>query len=422
MPHRYWPTGGIVLASSAACCLWLAVCSSTTVALAAEAPSPQMAGLRNLGNTCYINAQLQCAYHIPLVRRLILNPPSVPVAKEENDDDDDDDSSPAEESPGLTALRSVFVDMTTAATQHQRTVSPVSLTRTLGIPVWEQQDSQEFWKLLLPTLRLPALTDLYQGAFEAYIVAQDGTGRERRREEAFLDISLDIHEGDSVESGLTAAFGQPEWLRVAEGNGWRPAKGADKVDALKGSQLRAQGLPAILQLHLKRFTYDWNRDVMEKANGPVRFSDTLNLRAWVCPSKEGKDSDDDDDNDCYWYDLQGVVIHVGEFNAGHYYAYVRPRLDENRWFRINDDLIDEVTFEEVLQDAIGGRVKTKQRARRRSRTQPKNFLQRLVSRLQGNGEDSSSRGSYGFGGPTSNAYVLQYVRRSDRNRLYPPSS
>eukprot|EP00977_Amphora_coffeiformis_P027548 scaffold34620_cov160-Amphora_coffeaeformis.AAC.13 len=403
--------------------VWLSLWLTATMTIAfssaeQQAPSwPKMTGLRNLGNTCYLNSQLQCAYQIPLVRSMILKNPIATSTSDTSDDDSDSDDEREEttpESPGLLALRSVFADMAKVAGTG-RSVSPVILTRTLGIPVMEQQDSQEFWKLLLPALQLPRLTDLYQGAFEDYIVAADKSGREKRREETFLDISLDVVNAHDVPSSLAAAFGQPELLQVSQGNGWRPAKGADKVDALKGSRLRAQGLPSILQLHLKRFTYDWNRDVMEKANVPFAFAQELDLSA-LC--------DDDDKNnkkDCLLYDLQGVVIHVGEFNVGHYYAYVRPDLDSDRWFRINDDLVDEVTWEEVLKDAIGGKVTEIKKRRLNSGTsQKKGFFQRLLSRF-GDSDGLSGSGPYGFGGQTSNAYVLQYVKRSDRDRLYKES-
>jgi ubiquitin C-terminal hydrolase len=357
-------------------------------------------GLRNLGNTCYLNAQLQCAYHIPLVRSIISSPPAV-LHEPQEDELERPPQRPPSNAPGLQALRAVFADM--AAATQRSPVTPRQLTQTLGISVMEQQDSQEFWKLLLPALDTPPLTDLYQGAWEDYIVAQDGSGREKRREETFLDVSLDITAEGSVPASLAAAFGQAELLRVSEGNGWRPEKGADKVDALKGSLLRAPGLPPILQLHLKRFTYDWQRDVMEKNNQALRFSDALDLST-LCENAH----DDGVAADDVIYDLQSIVIHMGQFGMGHYYAYVRPDLDQDCWFRCNDDEVEEVSFEEVLTDAIGGRVGGS------SPPAKKNFLQRIAGAFR------SSDGSYGFGGSTSNAYVLQYVKRSEKQRLYHP--
>ena len=52
-------------------------------------------GLVNMGNTCYINAQLQCAYHIPYLRRLVLDAKDEVVKVEvevevETDDDEDE--------------------------------------------------------------------------------------------------------------------------------------------------------------------------------------------------------------------------------------------------------------------------------------------------------------------------------------------
>jgi hypothetical protein len=56
-------------------------------------------GLVNMGNTCYLNAQLQCAYHIPYLRRLVLDAKDEIVEVEvdveieiETDDDDDDEA------------------------------------------------------------------------------------------------------------------------------------------------------------------------------------------------------------------------------------------------------------------------------------------------------------------------------------------
>lgn len=96
-----------------------------------------------------------------------------------------------------------------------------------------------------------------------------------------------------------------------EGNGWRPEKGAEKVDANKGSSLIAKGLPSILQCHLKRFNYDWQTDTMTKLNNRFEFPEVLDLSG-LCQGAE------ECDQDLTTYDLQSVVIHMGEYGVGHY--------------------------------------------------------------------------------------------------------
>lgn len=365
-------------------------------------------GLQNLGNTCYINAQIQCAYHIPLVRDLILTPMSLdPGVKKEGDttagitggDEHSEQTSaePPAESIALLAMRDLFQDMNVAAENRVGAATPTVLCRSLGIPVMQQQDSQEFWKLLIPAMACPPLTDLYQGAFEDYIVALDKSGRERRREEPFLDISLDVAAG-SVTSSLESLFGKPEFLSVAEGNGWRPEKDAEKVDAYKGSLLKPQGLPSILQLHLKRFQYDWNTDTTSKVNEPFMFPLELDLRA-LC-----KDSGKVDTK-MITYHLQAVVVHAGEYESGHYYAYVRPDVRTGDWYRFNDHIVEAVSTDDVFDDAQGGKVNGPTVGNAKG-----GLLARIWRALQVS--------SYGYGGPTANAYVLQYVRESDIGLLY----
>ena len=341
-------------------------------------------GLQNLGNTCYLSAQFQCAFHIPLVRNLIVTR--------------GDDKEPA----GRQAVRNLFTEMQSA----QRPVAPRQLCATLGIPVMEQQDSQEFWKLLLPALQLPALTDLYQGAYEDYIVALDGSGRERRREEPFLDLSLEVSSSDSVVESLQELFGKPEVLSKAEGNGWRPEKGAEKVDAHKGTLLRTQGLSSILQLHLKRFHFDWTTEKTSKINKPFSFPSVLDLSA-VC--EDTKDDAKRVDDDRVLYDLQAVIVHAGEYGSGHYYAYVRPDVGTDTWYRFNDHVVERVELKDVLRDAYGGKYQL----------DDENGEEKaggIFTRLRRAFFSKSS--TYGYGGETSNAYVLQYVRRYDIPLLY----
>lgn len=444
---------GLVVVAAAA------VGTTTTVAASClssntPTPPPMMVGLQNMGSTCYLNAQLQCAYHIPLIRHLILSTattlphsPPIPITTTTTTAGITRENKEGDESTALLALRRVFRDMSNNSnTNKHEPVSPRVLCQAVNIPVFEQQDSQEFWKLLLPTLQLPALTDLYTGAYQDYIQALDGSGRERRREETFLDLSLDIVSDGTLEAALQRQFGEPELLSLAAGNAWRPAPGADKVDAHKGSLILLQGLPSVLQLHLKRFQFDWQTETTTKINDAFEFSERLDLRTIVPDSQNKDDRSGDGDataaafssHDCC-YELQAVIVHVGKFDVGHYYAYVRPNLRSSSgrddWYRFNDEVVTKVSFADVVQDAYGGRQprvkantnimndqgydKMKGGDSKMTRQTKGNLFTRMLWSFFGQGsDDNGGDDDYGYGGPTSNAYVLQYVRRCDIPRLY----
>jgi ubiquitin carboxyl-terminal hydrolase 7 len=373
-------------------------------------------GLVNLGNTCYLNSQLQCQYHIPLVRDLIITPVLNEECHKESDSEKDDDnssvnskeqSSPPKPSYGLLALQHLFSSMKVASLEGSgdpsltSSVSTATLCRALGINPYEQQDSGEFWKLLLPEIQYPRLESLFRGHYESYIAALDSSGRERKRKETFLDLSLDITNFDSVYDSLNDMFTGGEVLSVKEGNGWRPEKGVDKVDALKGNNISRDGLPSILQLHLLRFKYDWQTETMSKINHRYMFPLDLNL-AEIC--KDGKDVQKFQEKDeSVIYDLQSVVVHSGEFGHGHYYAYIRPNIRKNKWFRFDDDRVTEVSFKEVKDDAYGGRIL--ERSKKSSKT-PRGILGRVFSNRLG-------RQNFGWGGKRSSAYMLQFLYGND---------
>lgn len=149
-------------------------------------------GLRNVGNTCYMNAQLQCAFHIPALRDIATSIPSTQSVLSVGDDDDDETQEEQEEtSEAAMALKEVVEGMI-QATDQSMAYMPRSFCTRLGIPPMVQQDSQEFWKLMLPAVGVEKLSNLYKGNYEGYISAIDGSGREKRRNEVFLDLSLDV--------------------------------------------------------------------------------------------------------------------------------------------------------------------------------------------------------------------------------------
>ena len=43
------------------------------------------------------------------------------------------------------------------------------------------------------------------------------------------------------------------------------------------------------------------------------------------------------------YHLHAILVHRGTLNAGHYYAFIRPNVDEDRWFEFNDSRVTEVS-------------------------------------------------------------------------------
>eukprot|EP00804_Cyclotella_cryptica_P009361 CCRYP_009011-RA/>CCRYP_009011-RA protein AED:0.19 eAED:0.19 QI:157/1/1/1/1/1/4/31/693 len=465
---------------------------------------PPYLGLVNLGNTCYLNAQLQCAYHVPFLRDLILNADDETVEVEvdvedevENDVVDghiagdcghdgqnevipeniaesenknsaqtksttvlhgENESAVEETKPtkktvihkeyrpisqALRALQQTFRSL--APSGGQSYGSTQTLCRSLGINPYIQQDGQEFWKLFIPEVNYPKLTELYTGYYDDYIReiipqnsvenefweekkddddlivrTEEGKPRERVRTDPFLDLSIPVTEGTgcSVEASLRETFIQPEVLRVSEGNGWRPAKDAEKVDAYKGLSLRRNGLPSLLQLHLKRFKYDWETGETSKINDCCTFPLELDLSEVM--SHDSSFEGDQPTEDAI-YDLQSIVVHRGEYGSGHYYSYVRPDIRTNNWYRFDDQIVTPVDYNDVIADAYGGRA-IRNRATSfdgssvNSSKKPGGIFRRIFS-FSGFGREKNG-GEFGYGGRTSSAYMIQYVRRSDITKLY----
>ena len=131
--------------------------------------------------------------------------------------------------------------------------------------------------------------------------------------------------------------------------------------------------------------------------------------------------------------LSPLSLFLPTNNAGHYYSYVRPDLQTNEWYRFDDEFVTRVDYTDVIADAYGGSfAATRKRSRSDSferidahEEQRRGLLRRILS-LFGlfrrmtmiRSRTPDRRSGFGYGGRTSNAYMLQYVHRLDVPKLY----
>ena len=155
-----------------------------------------------------------------------------------------------------------------------------------------------------------------------------------RRDEAFLDLSLDVEQNASVSACLRQ-FSKNELLAN------RDKFQCDKCGGLQEAHKRMvlKSAPSVLALHLKRFKYIESAGRHSKLMHRVVFPpelrlDTLSEEA----SAEQKDAS---------YHLFAVVVHVGSGpNHGHYVSLVKSH---GQWLTYDDDAVDIAEEADVLR-------------------------------------------------------------------------
>lgn len=153
-------------------------------------------------------------------------------------------------------------------------------------------------------------------------------GFESRTTDPFLDLSVDVGGGGSVEDGL-ARFLRPERL---EGTGYRCDGCKRRVAVEKATEI-AQA-PLVLTLHLKRFAFMRHMRHVSKISRPVSYPLRIHNFAGTGCS----------------YDLFGVLVHVGStVHSGHYYAFVKA--PAGQWYEMDDESVRQVPVATALKQS-----------------------------------------------------------------------
>ncbi|KAK7996278.1 ubiquitin carboxyl-terminal hydrolase [Apiospora marii] len=332
-------------------------------------------GLKNQGATCYLNSLLQSLYFTNAFRKAVYQ---IPTSEDESIMN------------SAYALQRLFYQLQTS----NSAVGTNELTKSFGWDtrhIFEQQDVQELSRKLIErmeermkgTAAEDALPKMLSGKVKTYVSCID-VDYESSRIEDFWDIQLNVR-GISTLQDSFKDYIQQETLD-GENKYWA---GDDfkYQDAHKGVIFTS--FPDVLHLHLKRFEYDIQRDAMMKVNDRFEFPDFFDAAPYL---EKGADV-----SEPWVYKLHGVLVHSGDLNAGHYYAFLKPNKDG--WFyKFDDDKVTKATMRETLEENYGGEYRASQN-QLRSNVQKKSPIMRQM-----------------------NAYMLVYIRESRLDQVLTPVS
>tara|TARA_B110000977_G_scaffold200417_1_gene290867 strand:- start:8242 stop:9219 length:978 start_codon:yes stop_codon:yes gene_type:complete len=154
------------------------------------------------------------------------------------------------------------------------------------------------------------------------------------RDEAFLDLSLDIEQNASVSSCLRQFSGNE---LLANDDKFQCDKCGGLQEAHKRMVLKSS--PPVLALHLKRFKYNEQIGRHSKLFHRVVFPPELRLDTL----SEFANLRDQDAS----YDLFAIVVHVGSGpNHGHYISLVKSH---GRWLTYDDDDVSLAEEDDLLR-------------------------------------------------------------------------
>lgn len=180
--------------------------------------------------------------------------------------------------------------------------------------------------------------DLFEGTLtsETRCLTCENTSQ---RDEAFLDLSVDLSAHTSVTSCLRK-FSEEEML--CERNKFH----CDNCGGLQEAEkrMKIKRLPRILALHLKRFKYTEDLQRLQKLFHRVVYPFYLRLF---------NTTDDAEDSDRL-YELYAVVVHIGGGPYhGHYVSIIKTQ--DRGWLLFDDELVEPVDKNYVM-NFFGGEL------------------------------------------------------------------
>ncbi|KAL2472764.1 Ubiquitin carboxyl-terminal hydrolase 25 [Forsythia ovata] len=312
-------------------------------------------GLKNLGNSCYLNSVLQCLTYTPPLANFCLkflhsSNCDVGASKEKKS-----------ECPFCILEKRIVRSLSIEAALD----TPLKINSCLRIfaehfRVGRQEDAHEFLRYVIDAchstcLRLKKLQqqrrkggvenggncngsgntvvkEIFGGALQSQVKCLS-CGAESNKVDDIMDISLDVLQSGSLKEALQRFF-QPE---VLDGNNKYKCDNCKKLVSAR-KQMSILQAPNVLVIQFKRFEGLFGG----KIDKPIAFEETLVLSSYMCKASQDPHPE---------YNLFGTIVHSGfSPDSGHYYAYIKDAL--GHWYCCNDSYVSLTTLREVLSEKV----------------------------------------------------------------------
>ena len=307
-------------------------------------------GLKNLSCLCYINSVIQQFFMIPLFQNVILSLPIDPNYKEEKDYDN-----------LLYQLQKMFYYLKYSEKEHYNPKFFVfSFKDYDGNPtnINVQCDAQEFLSRLIEkieeslknTSQQYLCSNIFRGStLQQVKCTNPECGNISERKENINYLSLDIKGNTNIYECLE------KFIVEEKIEDYHCEKCDKKITHIKNVLI--DRIPNILIIHLQRIAFSYETFNMDKINNLITFEDKLNIKKYTI----NKDNNDIP-SDYFDYELQGVLIHSGTAQYGHYYSviYSEEKEPTGKWYKFNDTQVSESSFEQVETDAFGNNINNDQ--------------------------------------------------------------